>query len=315
MQSTFNPFSRPEVLAACIVPQIEAYLATNTSTRLLILHYSFSHLATVMALRKLLGQDVLKIAGIMDTLSSDPPSIISRPRTPQTHSHDTSQRCSSIASHISSLNGSTNHQPKKSESGVSFSKANYLLPNTATDAEITTFLSGIRMSLMENSTFYTPEPELTPTIVEKPPLPPIPATSTFAEGRERESSHPPVSFRQHNNSQTRESKIARLTGNSVAGTTPPRTPTGNKSTSHRYAPSIASTARTTNSERGRREDARIEKEWENFYIGDEDSEDDDYDRMVMGRSMAKIVPEVRKTSPEKAQKRNTKKALKWLGLA
>lgn len=74
--------------------------------------------------------------------------------------------------------------------------------------------------------------------------------------------------------------------------------------------------RTTNSERVRREDARIEKDWENFYIGDEDSEDDDYDRMVMGRAGARIVPEVRKVMPDgKEPKRSTKKALKWLGLA
>ena len=330
MQGNFNPLSCPEVLATCLVPQIEAYLATNTGTRLLVLHYSSSHLAIVMALRKLLGQDVLKIAGIMDSLSSDPPSIVSRPRTPNAsplsnyatkrpaaaHSCDTSQRCNSIASHISSLNSSTNHQPMISESGVSFSKANYLLPSAATDVEITTFLSGIWTSLMGKSTFYTPEPEPIPTIVEKPPLPPIPGPSTFTNGRERDGSHPPVSFRQRNSSQPRESKIARLTGNSGIISTPPRTPTGHKSSSHKHAASIASTVQTTNSERVRREDARVEKEWENFYIGDEDSEDDDYDRMVMGRMMAKIVPEARKIFPEeKAPKRSTKKALKWLGLA
>lgn len=161
---------------------------------------------------------------------------------------------------------------------------------------------------MEKSTFYTPEPEPKPIIVEKPTLPPTPATSTAA----RDPSHPPISYR---NGQSRESKIARLTGNPGAASTPPRTPTGSKG-GHKYTASIASTARTTNSERVRREDARIEKDWENFYIGDEDSEDDDYDRMVMGRVMAKIVPEVRKTFTEgKSPKRSTKKALKWLGLA
>lgn len=82
-----------------------------------------------------------------------------------------------------------------------------------------------------------------------------------------------------------------------------------------YAASV-STSRTTASERVRREDARVEREWENFYIGEEDSEDDDYDRMVLGRSMARIVPEVRiVTSDGMVPKRSTKKALKWLGLA
>jgi hypothetical protein len=92
--------------------------------------------------------------------------------------------------------------------------------------------------------------------------------------------------------------------------------------------------RTTASERGRRED----REWENFYIAEEDSEDDEYDKMILGRGFAKIVPEGRRKEFVKdgsegedgkgadgevepgvvivnGQKRGTKKALKWLGLA
>jgi hypothetical protein len=311
--------SNPEVLATCIVPQIEAYLAINTSTRILVLHYPFNHLATIIALRKIIGQDVLKIAGIMDSTSSDPPSAVSRPRTPKanplsdkstsirssvahSHSGDSSPRKTFVTSQVSS----NNHQSKKSE--VSFSKANYLLPSIATNAEISSFLSGIWTSLVEISAFYNPEPEPKPTIFEKPPLPPTPATSTF----QRDPPHSPASLR--HGSTSRESKIARLTGSSIPGSTPSRTSNGYKS--HKHAPSIASTVRTTNSERVRREDTRIEKEWENFYIGEEDSEDDDYDRMVMGRSMARIVPEVKVvTSEGKMPKRSTKKALKWLGLA
>lgn len=75
---------------------------------------------------------------------------------------------------------------------------------------------------------------------------------------------------------------------------------------HKYAQSIASTVRTTVSERGRRED----KEWENFYIADEDSEDDDFDKMILGREFKMIRPEA-----TVVKKRNTKKALKWLGLS
>ena len=54
-----------------------------------------------------------------------------------------------------------------------------------------------------------------------------------------------------------------------------------------------------------------EDDWNNFYIGDDDSEDDEYDKMILGRAMAMIVPEVRAAEP----KRDKKKALKWLGLA
>lgn len=76
---------------------------------------------------------------------------------------------------------------------------------------------------------------------------------------------------------------------------------------HKYAASIAST-KTTASERERK---RGDKEWENFYIAEDDSEDDEYDKMILGRGMQRIVPEVKKVG----QKANTKKALKWLGLA
>jgi hypothetical protein len=294
-QSTFNPFSRPEVLATLVIPQIEAYLATNPNTSLLILYYPFNHLATVLALQKLLGQDLLKIAGIVDSLSNDATSPKHNQGPPRAHHDSGSQRRSSIGSHISSLNTGT-HQNKNSESGVSFSKANYLLPSTATDAEITTFLSKIRMSLMEKSAFYTPEPEPKPI-------------SPVASITQRDSSHPPVLY---HGSQGRESRVVRLTG-----TTRPRAPpTGGREKHRKYAASIASTVRTTDGERGRREDAGIEKDWENFYIGDEDSDDDDYDRMVLGSAMAKIVPEMRKVPLDgKAPKRSTKKALKWLGLA
>jgi hypothetical protein len=320
VQSTDNPFSSPEALAACIVPQIESYLATNNSTRLLVLHYPSDHLATALALRKILGQDILKIAGIMDSLSSDPPSTVSRRTSAVTNplSNEATLKIRRPSqtpvrhSTIASVDTSSNDQLKKD--AVSFSKANYLLPSSATDPEIATFLSGIWTSLMEKSIFYAPEPEPEPkTIVvekivekvvekyiEKPAPPPLPSS--------RDANHPPVSYRTNSRERGRESKLARLTGEK----TPPPT-SGLKG--HRYAASVAS-GRTTASERGRREEARIEKDWENFYIGEEDSEDDDYDRMILGREMAKIVPEVRKVYPEgKAPKRSTKKALKWLGLA
>jgi hypothetical protein len=317
-QSTFNSLSNPALLATLLVPHIEAYLAANTTIRLLILHYPSHHLTTVFALRNLLGSDLLKIAGILDSLSSDPPSIIYRPQTStnplsndaissrsQTclNSLNTLQHRASIASHISTFS-TTNPTPQKTDSGISFSKANYLLPSTATDAEITTFLSSIWESLVEKSTFYDPEPEPKPIIIEKPPLPPTPISiSTGTRGdSDRDSAYQSSSYRAPRG-ETRDPKTSRLTGNSA---TRPRTP------KHSYTPSITSTVHTTASGKGRKEEA----EWENFYIGEDDSEDDEYDRMIMGRSMAKIVPEVRKQfGAAGVPKRSTKKALKWLGLA
>jgi hypothetical protein len=109
-----------------------------------------------------------------------------------------------------------------------------------------------------------------------------------------EVSYPPSSFKPPKSTHsTANDKAAKLLGQDRPG--------------NKYAPSIASSVRTTASERGRRED----RAWENFYIAEEDSEDDDFDKMILGRGYAKIVPEVKKPGG----KRPTKKALKWLGLA
>jgi hypothetical protein len=307
-QGTCDPLSDPTLLATLLIPYLEAYLSTNTSVRLLVLIYPSTHLSTVMALRTLLGQDTLKIAGVLDSLSYDPPSfdshsrtpiskysILKNPTSPKVHTSSQLRRDSlkSLAGQISY----TSLQQFKGKSEFSFSKANYLLPSIATDSEISNFLAGICTSLVEKSTYYNPEPEPEPRVVEKivekfiekPSLPPKPA-----------SMQPPVSFRQGR----KEAKIAQITGNASAGEARKGPPV-----SHSYAHSIASTVKTTASERGRRED----KAWENFYVGEEDSDDDAFDRMIMGRAGARIVPEVLK--PNAGKKRSSKKALKWLGLA
>ena len=135
-------------------------------------------------------------------------------------------------------------------------------------------------------------------IIEKPVLPPTPT-----------SSHPPVSYR-GTKGESRESKIARLTGERGIETNSKPGSRGKESRGHAYAASVVSTM-TTGSERARRKN---DEAWENFYIGEEDSDDDAYDRMIMGRAGARIVPEVIKKEAQ-GKKRSSKKALKWLGLA
>ncbi|KAE8449241.1 hypothetical protein EG329_008408 [Mollisiaceae sp. DMI_Dod_QoI] len=377
-QESFNPLSNPKALAAHLVPQIESYLAINTSTRLLILQYPASHLPTIFALRKLLGSDLLKVAGILDSLASDPPSM-SRPRKSnplsneavsqraETHilldslqrTHADNTRADSLATlegQASSAGSVRSSLANKSSITASFARADYLLPSTATDVEITTFLSSIWKSLMEKSAFYTPEPEPKPIIIERPPMPPPPTPNGSSRDirRERDRLERERDKYRDNDRDTEQdsiyrssfrkgvsgtqSKISRLTGGAATGPSAPRSPyaasiistsTARPSIRHRerdrdtdYDPSIASTThtrqkytasiastKTTNSEKERRRD----REWENFYIGDEDSEDDEYDRMIMGRAGQRIMPE-----PEvemKTQKRDKRKALKWLGLA
>lgn len=134
----------------------------------------------------------------------------------------------------------------------------------------------------------------------------MPPTPSSNGPRDRDSGYPPSSYQT-----PRASKVSRLTGGAATGSTRG----GNYATSissvttrgNGYAASVAS-AKTTASERERK---RGDKEWENFYIAEDDSEDDEYDKMILGRGMQRIVPEVRKVG----QKANTKKALKWLGLA
>ncbi|KAF8864331.1 hypothetical protein BDZ45DRAFT_34762 [Acephala macrosclerotiorum] len=368
-QSSFNPLSNPQVLAALLVPQIESYLAINTSTRLLVLQYPASHLPTVFALRNFLGSDLLKIAGVLDSLASEPPSM-SRPRTANPLSNEavsqrarSNSRLSSLqksnsdttrADSLTTLNRQTSSagsvRSSLAKASASFAKADYLLPSAATDTEITTFLSSIWKCLIEKSIFYTPEPEPKPIIVERPPMPPTPTGSSRdirrdrlererdrhgdRDDTDRDSTYRPPSSRQAGS----QSKISRLTGGSATSHPIPRsiyatsiisTSTARPSTRyrdrdtdyepsitsthtntnkrHKYAASIAST-KTTASEKER----RMDREWENFYIGDEDSEDDAFDRMIMGRAGQRIVPE-----PEIGQvvKRDKRKALKWLGLA
>ncbi|TAQ83792.1 hypothetical protein B7494_g7878 [Chlorociboria aeruginascens] len=290
-----DPLSNPKLLASLIVPQLEAYLATNIPTRLLVLQFPYSYLPTILEVQNLLGSDLLKVAGIIDTLASDPRSASPAQRTsidaiasrtrPRSRSLQTKQARSSqsLKPKPSSIS-----QDYRSDSplifGISFSKANYLLPSTATDAEMATFLSVILQNLVERSPYYIPEPESEPSKVGK--------ISIEEPARSKATQAPLTS-----SFKGAASKISRLTRtNSISART------------NKYATSITSTTQTTAGECV----CKIDKEWENFYIAEEDSEDDDWDRMILGRGLARIIPEPPRP---KGAKTSTKKALKWLGLS
>ncbi|RFU33583.1 hypothetical protein B7463_g2754, partial [Scytalidium lignicola] len=295
-RTSARPWSNPKALATMLVPHLEAYLASNPMIGLLILHYPITHLSTVLALRKLIGADLFKVAGILDglasepsfedqpttLLSTDPASraaqiIFQRSRTDSIHNHYTQ---SSFSTRSTSQPNSLPAHLRNRLSVISLSKADYLLPSTASPIEIKSLLSSISQALIERSSFYTPEPEPSP-IFAKYPVPPIPDSPTESDR---------VSYAHS------RKKASRSRPN--------------------YASSIAST-RTTGSEKARREEARekqLEKDWENFYLG-EDSEDE-YDRMVMGRSGTTAMPEMRKRNKlDEMKKVRSKKAFKWLGLA
>ncbi|RDL38492.1 uncharacterized protein BP5553_02832 [Venustampulla echinocandica] len=299
-RSTLNPLSDPSVLATLLVPQLEAYLAANSSTRLLILHYTSNQLPTMVALRKLLGSHHFKVAGILNSLALDSPSSRCRPQLSiSAHSGAFNDYLPSSTYHASPLNSSLVpvkgdstleksqgmvSKPKQSHSYISFAKANYVLPSTATSTEIASFVAEIRKSLVEKSALYAYKPPPKPAMVDKGiqalPIPPIPKTPNKHETSTMPTGNQSVPGSARGYDQDRDSLY----------------------------PASSFKTPTIRRERENR------KKWDNFYVGDEDSDDDEFDKMILGRKHAKIVPEMRMAGPA-PQKKNMQKALKWLGVS
>lgn len=172
-----NPFDSPHLLACLIVPHLATYLSVNASTRFLILEYPAEHLATVVALQNLIGVDILKIAGIIDSeaasaYNTEPSSPISSFQSSRWSDDSmTNNSAAQLAKSLDaiSLPGSPFPHPFPLQSPfgsgptlaqrrrLSFSKANYVLTNTATEAEISSFISIIWRILIQADAFYTPE--------------------------------------------------------------------------------------------------------------------------------------------------------------
>ncbi|KAG6093533.1 hypothetical protein E4U30_004224 [Claviceps sp. LM220 group G6] len=129
---TDNPFANSYLLATLMVPQLETFLALHTDVKHLLLMYPPDHLATVLALQKLIGIDTMKVAQIVDSMSKQ----------------------DSPFTHFSRASASNNTQSemkaphpifssRKTSSDVSISKANYLLTSTASETDIATFVSTV----------------------------------------------------------------------------------------------------------------------------------------------------------------------------
>ncbi|ETS79073.1 hypothetical protein PFICI_08926 [Pestalotiopsis fici W106-1] len=144
-QTRDNPFTNPKFLATLIVPHLETYLAAHTETLFLILEYPAEHLATVLALQKLVGVDLLKVAGIVSADSLEAQAVSKSP-SPISHSVDLGRPS------LSSIY-STRPIPEI----PSFSKANFILASSATNSEIATLVSTIWKILVDISPYYIPE--------------------------------------------------------------------------------------------------------------------------------------------------------------
>ncbi|KAI3323795.1 hypothetical protein HD806DRAFT_534911 [Xylariaceae sp. AK1471] len=123
-QTRDSLFSDPLLLATLIIPHLETYMAAHSATQFLLLEYPAEHLSTVLALQRLVGVDILKVAGIIDAEASEPKSY---------RSH------------------------KQPSTKPSFSKANFILTSTATESEIATLISTIWRILIDISPFYIPQ--------------------------------------------------------------------------------------------------------------------------------------------------------------
>jgi len=66
-QTQSNPFVNRALLAALIIPHLETYLSTHPDVRFLLMEYPSEHLPTVLALQTLIGTEMMKVVGIINS--------------------------------------------------------------------------------------------------------------------------------------------------------------------------------------------------------------------------------------------------------
>ncbi len=279
-QTKDNPYSNPLLLATLIIPHLETYLMAHTSVRFLLLEYPAEHLATVLALQKLVGVDIIKVAGVVDAADGPPESFSRR----------NGQAMQPLVQGLDSLAACKD---------LTFAKANLLLTSAATKAEMATFVSTIGKILLDISQFYVPEPEPQP-----------PRTSPVSRRDNTTNTSPsPSPSRSHTPAQYSTLPTVRPPPPpSFTGlTSPPLSPVP-------YPPRPASPAPSTRSRfsirsgRSHKRGARTKVESVLGDLGPDDDDDNEFDpeeRRLMGLF----------TQRRDMRKGNSRKALKLLGLA
>ncbi|KAK3387152.1 hypothetical protein B0H63DRAFT_151075 [Podospora didyma] len=150
-QARENPFTDSTLLAALIVPHLETYLTLHANVCFLIIEYPVEHLATVLALQKLIGVEMFKVACI---LNGENPETHDRPLSaPPGLEHE--RYAAAAGAGALSLPQSPN--PESFSGARLFSKANYLLTYLATGSETSGFVAAIRETLASISNYYVPE--------------------------------------------------------------------------------------------------------------------------------------------------------------
>lgn len=290
-QTHDNPFTNSYLLATLIIPHLETYFVIHSEVRFLLLEYPPDHLPTVLALQNLIGVDLMKVAQVVDSNANEPlPFTHIRGSSLGRVSNDSS-RPGSASSHRQC---STPSPPSSAGSeSVSISKANFLLTATATDAEIASFVSTIRNLLVEVSRFYAPEEKNKSRSTKGIPAPLSPTFSPFPSLglNSPPLSPPPVS-----------------PPPPVGRTLPLRPPS--PALSYK-APSLSETIQTARSGRSRGGMAyRLSNTAEDRNSIDTIDLEDDSDCDVEERRLMPIY-----AGKPRVQKGNSRKALKFLGLA
>ncbi|KAF4833565.1 hypothetical protein CGCSCA4_v013222 [Colletotrichum siamense] len=277
-QTHDNPFTNSYLLATLIVPHLETYFAAHSEVRFLLLDYPPDHLATVLALQKLVGVDLMMVAQVIDADAKEP--------FPFTHVRGGSvgriSNKSDLASSSGSLQskGSNTGASSSSRDGMAVSKANFLLTSKATDSEISTFMSTVWKILINVSKFYLPEEGFNPE--DKRNFSPFP-----------QPNQPPVSP-----PMSPPSSDSRRMGKRSASI----------KTSGRPS-SIADTIKTRRI-KSRRADKKILGDGASVLTVDMDYESD------LDLEERRLMPMFMKKSPQQSRnKGNSRKALKFLGLA
>ncbi|KAF5661286.1 gastric mucin [Fusarium heterosporum] len=279
-QTQENPFTNSFLLATLIVPHLETYIALHAEVRFLLLEYPPEHLSTVLALQKLVGVEMMKVAQIVDASSKNMPFTHLRGNSITR----TEQGPIGRVGKTFPLNAGTGYN-------VTVSKANFLLTSNASDAEISTFIGTISKILSKISDFYISEE------LPRKPSPkkskPTSITGTFSAFPRVPSApySPPMS----------------PTPGASLGTAFGGTSTANPS----RAPSIAETVGTTKSNRSKPSRTKSKSKTPaadtrsilTMYVDDSDWDQED----------RRVMPLLERKSDRR--KANTHKALKFLGLS
>ena len=303
-----NTPASPYLIATLIMPSLETYMAIHSDTRFLLLEYPPEHLATVLALQEIVGDDLLKTAGILNDKLEE---------------HTTWPGLRSLDARAASP-----HSPSGSGSfrTPSFSKTNFVVTSSAPESEIATTISSIWKILVERSPFYIPDdaPKASPITLNSrqgktfghPSSPLINLTIQYTpldSAAAMMGFHGPTAQRPQSNESEDSLSTYLRTRSSSRPRSPPMSPAAS-SLSGTVRSNV--TARTLRSKRaklmnllGRDPDAADDKLTLRADLSDEEADEDS----GFAAEERKYIPLFMKSEDER--KGNSRKALKFLGLS